>query len=451
MYNLIRSIAGDIMNDEKLRENDTIDFDAISGWISKKLKTPNDIVRCENRTVIVNVAKGIKQIEIPKIADGKAEWRNAWLKVYELCLDALQLKVNHIYNVGKREGIIAQNGVDEVRVGTTIIRIPEDYNSVGYARALEKIIGAYNMTKAEQEKLKNASPISVNHTSVKIDNPQELMTQKYKSVPASDARVPKISVASEQAMQPKEIVKKDDNRVKAVRLKLKRHDEPVPDIVPSEVIQDQMIIHKIPANVSIDNDDCGIYRNQPLIIASCASVKHGDGIFRDNIDVLRENIPDTAIGSFISGKSVNIEQAIKEAMRMIKLLNSCDVTKCVIYELNNDYINDNLQNKDAINEIVTAALKICDILKDSEFYPILCMDIDTYEHIKEQIEAINNYPILKCVTPKQKALAKEEDDIIYMNPSSDTDIITIFNRELQTNLVDIPKKQIRESRMRQAA
>ena len=116
-----------------------------------------------------------------------------------------------------------------------------------------------------------------------------------------------------------------------------------------------------------------------------------------------------------------------------------------------DYINDNLQNKDAINEIVTAALKICDILKDSEFYPILCMDIDTYEHIKEQIEAINNYPILKCVTPKQKALAKEEDDIIYMNPSSDTDIITIFNRELQTNLVDIPKKQIRESRMRQAA
>ena len=175
MYNLIRSIAGDNMNNERINEQNTIDFDSISGWISKKLKTPNDIVRCENRTVIINTVKGIKQIEIPKISDSKTEWKNAWLKVYQLCLDSLQLKVNHIYNVGKREGIISQISEDEVVVGTNIIKIPIDYNSVAYARALERIISSYNAVKIEAERNKNVSPITVNRTSIKIDNPQELM------------------------------------------------------------------------------------------------------------------------------------------------------------------------------------------------------------------------------------------------------------------------------------
>jgi len=470
---------------EEVKETTNINFDLIRGWISEHLKTPNDIVHSEGRKVIVNTEIGLKEFTIPKLSeDNKEEWKQVWFDVYEACLDALQLKVNRIYVVGRKEGYIVQSSPNEVRVGVSIIKISDDHNSVAYARALEKIIYGYNKIKEEEARLAATSPINVNHSTIKIDNPNKTRANMYKvgvDITATKKEEKPIIPEIKPTIQPKNIVKtvkaempQPENIVKSVRtempqpesivksakiemsqpentVKSVRMEMPQPTLEkPKEVIKtkekNQVVIQKIPGNLSLDKIECETYRDQPLVIVTCMSVKNGDGIFRDNIEMLRNNIPNVEIGSFISGKSTNSDQAIKETTRMLKLLDECNVSKLVIYEINNDYITRHLKKKECIEDIVEAADGICDALADANYYPILCMDFDTYENIKTVIpEYQEKYPIIRCVTPKQKDMVTAQDDILYMNPSSDSDALMVSDTNMQTNLKNIPNKIMKES------
>lgn len=430
---------------EEVKEMTNINFDLIRGWISEHLKTPNDIVHSEGRNVIVNTEIGIKEFTIPKLTEeNKEEWKKVWFDVYEACLDALQLKVNRIYVTGRKEGYIIQTSPNEVRVGVTIIKISDDHNSVAYARALEKIIYCYNKIKAEEAKLASASPINVNHSTIKIDNPDKAITNVYKI----DPEVKPVIEEKQPVIVPQPIIKQEvpENTVKSVRIAMPKPviEKPKETVNTSE--KHQVVVQKIPGNLSLDKSECETYRDQSLVIVTCMSVKNGDGIFRDNIEMLRNNIPNIEIGSFISGKSTNSDQAIKETTRMLRLLDDCKVSKLVIYEINNDYITNHLKKKECIEDIVDAANGICDALADANYYPILCMDFDTYENIKSVIpEYQEKYPIIRCVTPKQKDMVTNNDDILYMNPSSDSDALMVSDLNMQTNLKSIPNQVIRES------
>ncbi len=420
-----------------------VDFDSIRKWISEHLKSPNDIVHSEGRNVIINTEMGDKYINIPKLtALNKNEWKRAWLDVYESCLDTLQLKVNRIYSIGRREGYISQNGANEVKVGSFVIHIPYDYNSVEYAESLEKIISIYNTVKEREQKTKvYTAPIAVNHTTVKIDNPDELLAKMRAHMAAKNVE-PAPNITVKAAHRVPEVT--NDNTVNTVRMNLQKNEEPV--------VNNHTKIHKIPDNVLIDKEDCDLYRNQSLVIASCTSVKHGDGLFRDNIEILKEIIPGINIGSFISGKANNIDQAIKEGGKILRLLNDVNVTDFVIYEVNNDFINSHLKKKETIQDSINAAYKMCDILKEGNYAPVLCMDYDTYENIKNIMNIYEkDYPIIKCITSKQKDLIKENNDILYMNPSNDTDVIMISSSAIKTKMENVPETIIRESYSRQIA
>jgi len=257
----------------------------------------------------------LKEFTIPKLSeDNKEEWKQVWFDVYEACLDALQLKVNRIYVVGRKEGYIIQASPNEVRVGVTIIKISDDHNSVAYARALEKIIYCYNKIKAEEAKLASSSPINVNHSTIKIDNPDKAITNVYKI----DPEVKPVIEEKQPVIVPQPIIKPEvpENTVKSVRIAM-----PKPVVEKTKETVDtsekhQVVVQKIPGNLSLDKSECETYRDQSLVIVTCMSVKNGDGIFRDNIEMLRNNIPNIEIGSFISGKSTNSDQAIKETTRM---------------------------------------------------------------------------------------------------------------------------------------
>lgn len=427
-----------------------IDFDLIRGWISEHLKTPNDIVHSEGRNVIVSTELGLKEFTIPKLSeDNKIAWKKTWLDVYDACLDALQLKVNRIYLAGKKEGYIVQASPNEVRVGVSIIKISDDHNSVAYARALEKIISTYKKIKEEEAKRINASPINVNHSTIKIGDSGKTVANVFKvgndisPVKKQPEAPKKVEVPSpKQETILKAPLKHKEDRVSTVRMAM-----PKPIVEESTPKQEssnkhQVIIQKIPDNILLDKNDCEIYKTQQLVIVSCVSVKNGDDIFRDNIDILRKNIPDISIGSFIRGKSTNPDQAEKETTRMLKLLNECNVSKLVIYEINNDYIANHLKKKERIEEIMQAADDICTILTEEQYYPILCMDLDTYENIKNVLpEYKEKYPIIKCITPKQKDMVSSSDDILYMNPSSDSDAVMVYDKNLQTSLRSIPQKE----------
>ncbi len=432
-----------------------INFDLIRGWISEHLKTPNDIVRSEGRNVLVNIEGGLKKITIPKLTENnKDDWKNSWLDVYEACLNALQLKVNRIYIAGKKEGYIIQTSPNEVRVGVSIIKISDDHNSVAYARALEKIIQTYNKLKEEEARRVTASPINVNHSTIKIDNPNKpavnMYTIKTDTIqrPAKPTETKPLTQAklnaSATVTKPNSNV--DENRVKTVRMTMPRPIEKPKETAEESSSSHQVIIQKVPGNVALDKADCEAYRDQPLVIVTCMSVKNGDGVFRDNIEMLRDNIPSIEVGSFISGKSTNIDQATKESTRILRLLADCKVSKLVIYEINNDYISNHLRKKENIISIINATNKICEDLISENYYPILCMDFDTYENIKKTVQEFKEkYPIIKCVTPKQKDMVSNKDNILYMNPSSDSDAVMVSDKNMQTDLKAIPNTAVRES------
>jgi len=150
----------------------SINFDLIKGWISEHLKMPNNIVHSVGRNVIVTTETGPKEFTIPKLTEtNKEQWQKAWIDVYEACLKTLQLKVNNIYVTGKKEGYIVQISPNEVRVGITIIKIVDDYGSVAYTRALEKIIFTYDKIKKEEARMASESSLNVNRSTIKIDSP----------------------------------------------------------------------------------------------------------------------------------------------------------------------------------------------------------------------------------------------------------------------------------------
>lgn len=432
----------------------SFEFEQISRWVSERLNDPNnDFVHYKNRDVYIKTEVGEKKIVIPS-KENIEDWQKAWVNVFDMCLYALQMKVNTIYRVGRKEGLIEQVSPNEIKVGNSIVKIPDNDMSVNYAKSLEEIINLYTKLKISE---KRSSPIAVKLSHITIDNPDKVASSIKTNV--NTVSVPSVSAVAQNelmtgtvlepklttAVYPKKTeMSNDEHRVNTVRMTMTNKSEK--KMTENSVSTGRHLeIQKIPMNMLLDKDDCEKYRNQPLVVATCTSVKNDD-VYRDNIDMLKTSVPSVAIGSFISGKAINDEQAAKEATRMLKLLNDCGVSKLVIYEINNDYISNHLDKPGNVGVAVESAFKICDVLADGSYYPILCMDLETFESIKEVLPDFKEkYPIIKCITPKQKDLITPSDDILYMNPSSDNDMIRVSSSLVQTNLQEIPKKTVRES------
>lgn len=432
----------------------SFEFEQISRFVSERLNDPNnDFIRYKNRDVYIKTDVGEKKVVIPS-KENMTEWQQAWINVFEVCLYALQMKVNSIYRIGKKEGHIEEVNQNEVRVGDETVKIPDDHMTVNYARSLEKIINLYDTLKVNK---KRNNPISVKLSHITIDNPDKVASSiktniNTVSVPVAPV-VNQSSLMSGGAMKPKAStvirpkkveMSHDERRVNTVRMTMANKRQKDTQEKPTNIGK-QLEIQKIPMNMLLDRSDCEKYREQSLVVATCSSVKN-DVTYRDNIDMLKVNVPSVSIGSFISGKAVNDEQAVKEATRMLRLLNDCGVSKLVIYEINNDYINEHLDKPEVVSTTVESAFKICDVLADGSYYPILCMDFETAENIRSVLpKSEERYPVIKCVTPKQIDLITPSDDILYMNPSSDNDMIRVSSSLVQTNLQEIPKKTVRES------
>lgn len=437
--------------------NNVIDanFNIISRFLSGALRNAefSDIIRSEGRTVFVSTAKGTKQIVIPEKNTHIVEWKQAWLAVFDNYLKALDDKVGSLFVHSK---YIKEVGDYGVKVGNNpVIQIPNDYNSVAYANALEEVIKQHNkVQKAEAAQLhvKQMSPIIVSSTSVQIENPEKIIASSptYADVNLQATNVGQASnvnmnVATPTLQNSAAAVNDAGHDVKPMpnpnKLVIDKHRVqtqrmPMPKKVNEErVIQEEndselLTISKIPADLSLDKNDCSALNNQRVMV-TCTGVKHGDGLFRDNIDMLRENTENVQIESFVSGTATNLEQATKEVTRMLKMLTDCQVGKLVVYEMNNDFILNHEKKPEAIKECLVAAEKICDVLVSEGYRPLLCCDLQVSELIGTILPDYHfKYPLIKCVTVKQKDLI-EGEDIVYMNPSQDMDLLMIKTSNLQ--------------------
>ena len=98
MYNEIRNIIVWVIimeeQNNNTSKNGSFEFEQISRFISERLNDPNnDFVHYKNRDVYIKTEAGEKKIVIPS-KENMAEWQRAWVNVFEMCLYALQMKVN---------------------------------------------------------------------------------------------------------------------------------------------------------------------------------------------------------------------------------------------------------------------------------------------------------------------------------------------------------------------
>lgn len=424
-------------------------FKTISRFLSDALRNADfkEIIRSEGRIVFVNTAKGMREIRIPEKNANILMWKQAWLDVFSYYLDALDAKVGSLF---VKCHYIKEVGKNQVKVGNyPIIQIPTDYNSVDYARALENII-IYN-NRFQKEMVAKASstkeaPIIVKSTSVQIDNPEKAMAQAgldftpglqsaklganslSTSNPVVSTLASSVSMSNGQAKEVKPLVN-DKHRVQAQRIPMPTKINELPKTEVEEA-SETMTISKIPADLSLDKTDCAELSDQQVIV-TCTGVKHGDGLFRDNVDMLKEYATNVQIESFVSGRATTLEQAVKEATKMIKMLNDCQIDNLVIYEINNDFILEHKQKPEAVQECLMAAEKICDALMSENYRPVMCCDLVVDELIRNTFPDYKaKYPVIKCATVKQKDLI-DGDDIVYLNPSSDMDLVMINTTGLQ--------------------
>lgn len=381
---------------EQNKKNISANFNIIKSWVQKHLKEKNSLLSCNNkeRKVTIYTLSGNKTVNIPiKQSNNDMAWAAAWVNVYNICLNALEEKVQFLC---LNDPLVTHVSGSKIRVGSKMIILPPEANEITYINALESIINIYEETKAreKQELKKNIKkPIVVNYSSIKIDKPSNHVQEQVK----------KEEIKEEV---PKEIKK----------------DETVP--------KRKIIGQKVSDNDLLKPIDCSYFRenNDPFVLITCTDLNKGEHIFVQNADLCKnENIP---IGAFISGKAVNMDQASHEIKKMDRLLADYNLVGPVVYEINNDYIRDNVNNQGKIIIALDIINDIAKKLNAMKFKPIICVDVDTHNIISKVNQEIRpnykvEYPFILRILPREKDEVDESISTILMDPIFDYDIVTI--------------------------
>lgn len=391
-----------IENSEK-RPNTTMNFNLIKSWVQRHLKQNNNLLSCNNqeRKVTINTLSGEKFVEIPvKHSSNDKLWSEAWVKVYEICLDALEEKVRYLcFN----DPLVTYVSGNKIKVGSKMITIPDNINDITYINTLETIINTYEIAKItekkEQKQEQEQKTISIKHLSIQIEKPSLQTT-----MPDEENRVKSVRIPLEKSKSSQEIKQKHSNKIK------------------------QIVGQKISDGDIINKDDCIYFKENkvPFVLVTCTSLGKGDSVFIQNADLCsNENIP---IGAFITGKATNQDQGIHETKKIIKLLKNYDINGPIIYEINNEEIKYSEPLK--IMSIFDTALQILDTIKSEGYTPILCLDADVYKIIKEVKEElrpneVTRHPHILRILPREKEDIEENESTILMEPVYDYDIVTI--------------------------
>ncbi len=370
-------------------------------WLQEELKKPDNFIWDEGRRVMVNTQDGVDVIEIPS-KENRANFINAWLKVYNTCLATLDIDVKIICL--KRKHVRKQ--YDQIVVGTSApVKLPEDTKSVKYIMALEQIIENY------KDLLKGM---------VKPSNPIKVEKHEVTLTPVEPVEI-------KEEPEIKETIKEDE-KVKITE------DEEVKEVIKGQ---------KIPDGEKFSKIDCSNLReeNIPFVLVTCTHLDKDENTFLSNAELcMEEGLP---IGAYFNGKAKNADGAVKDSKKILKLLNDLNVTGPVIYEMNIDYLKTH-DSSEEIEEMIQAYNGVAGILTESGYHVLIATDLDTGVLLERQIKRDNIpsvYPMIYRVVPREMDQIADNVSYVLMDPQYDNDIVRIVN----------PNFKIEEKKQLQAA
>lgn len=380
-------------------------------WIKTQLlKTSNSFVSAKERYVFINIPNSNLQtmVLIPSKTD--SEYRKAWAKVYNLALDYL-------------EGLLSQaciNGsIDYKNVNWPTF----DKSNANYARDLEKILEEYQKTLIKEEPKKEGLSISSSKATLnpidedKLNVMYENMMEKIKQ--------PKVKVETHNAVA---VIPKD-----APLNQVENKDIPKEDSKP-------FIAQKVSDGDKLNAMDFSDLRenNARLVILPCQDVLNSkeEKLFLSNADKCQNE--GFKIGAFIHGNATNEVDGPIELKNTLKLFDRLgdNFVKFVIYDMNDKFISQNVDNEMMLLNYLTTLNTITDELSKLGYHVMISMDIDskkTLSDITQRYELEEKYEIIYNVLVRELEEIDSKKSSIVIDPAYNYDIVTVKGGKFKNN------------------
>lgn len=392
-----------------MSSNKRPEFSEIRVWLQEHLGQKNNLILgndAQNRRVIVNGIDGPKAYSIPvKTRDNIESFKNAWIDIYLACLKYLN---SYITNLFATESLTLADE-NTVIVGNQKFVFSTNMDNITYINTLERIANAYNNIEAKR---KEAETINFKTTTVKIENPADKNFKKSDLIPKQEVNITNT-----------EIIKKQIKQVE---------------------VESNIIFQKLSDDEVINAEDCQNITNKNLVFITCTNLSKGENTYRDNIEVINKNLPNTSKAAFISGTVLKEEQLNKEYSKIIKLCQDTINSKIIMYEINNKDIK-NLSKED-IAQALNSVNKLLIALNKSGYKPMVCMDYDTNKTISKQVSFNFNYPLFLRILPRELEEVDKSQNLVIMDPQFDSDQVVIKNKNIMEylNYNEAPQKVYQE-------
>lgn len=326
-------------------------------------------------------------------------------------------------------------------------------NAVEYINKLKEFLEVYESKKNHDlfsnEKISNAG-IRVNEISVVIDankvkqEEKPIITKSNASVakPKLTATFPKgVYVITSGKENDKEVIKAADEVYHEKVIQNAQADNSMGHLSRrkkvnypkfKKLLSSRYVIQKIPDGERLVVSDCGDFFDKQMVFVSGTLSSRGNINFFDNLEILKENIPNVPRAAFISGKGCSCDKVEKESLKLMKMCTDLISSGIVCYELNNEVLRE-MDNDYGVLDAFNAAEQIVDILRHDGYTPLLCADLDVREKMNNVLSRLEPEHMVKCpvlsrISSRQLDDISDEDDLIVMHPGSEYDQIILTDR-----------------------
>lgn len=377
-----------------------------------------------------------RQIEIPSKED--PSYKNAWINVYNHCLDYLEGSINVACLENK---FIQRMGNSWTLNGHTIFWPKYNPKTADYARGLEKILDEYMYVKKKYIELhsKRSKGLVVRKTEVKLDTPrptrENRASRREKNyIKNLDIKYQNLSTSEkDKPLKTDEIsVNKEDKFLKVNDISSNKEKH----VKLEEVIDNKVKIHKISDGDILNGKDIRKLKDtSDMVLITCMNVLNPkeEDIFLENSSKCSE--ANLSTGAFIYGVSTDEKEAVQELKRLFNMLNNMrsEFDDFIVYSVNNEYIIKNRDSDIKLLNFINMYNSIMQLFKKMGYTPFLSMNLSSkkiIDDINRRYNMQNENDIIYVAVVRDLEQVSRDTSVIVVDPWNDFDLVNVKNKEI---------------------
>lgn len=388
-----------------------------------------------------------------------ANYKTAWVNVYNLCLDYLEGMIN---SACLENRFIQRMGNVWTLNGHVVIWPRFNSDNANYARGLEKILEEYIYVKGKYiQSLNRNNGIQVKKSSISLTpkdmarsiSPVKVMERPKVSATPSEPRflsetadnqisrpvqvkVPTRPVEATEVLKPGE--------PKMVSKPIENVDESKPvikSIANNEQTGKSLVIQKISDGDTLNNRDYNkLKENKPdIMLLTCKNVlntKEEDIFLTNARNCFKAGLK---TGVFIYGHAIDEHDGASELKVLLKILSkfSKGFSGLIIYSVDEDYVRKNKDDEEKILDYINVYNAIITTLKRSGYTAIICMGLESSKIIEDVMNKNNmgrEHVIIYMVVVRDVSELRGGVPRIIVDPWNDYDTVILNNAELESGL-----------------